>query len=134
MNRSRNLNALLVEIMIAVFFFALSATVILETFVAARQHSANSGTDTAAVVHMQDISERLYAADDPAALLAEAGFTPEQADAWTLDCGAYSLEVRTAGEKTDAGALFTADISALRGETVIARLPCARYLPGEVAP
>lgn len=130
MSGSRSQRTLLVEIMIAVLFFALCATVLLKTFATAHEYSDRAGVDSAALLEAQDLAERLYASADPAALLVGCGFA-EADGLWRRDGGDCSLEVELATEAAPAGALRTARIRALRGGEAIVELPCARYVPRE---
>jgi len=133
MGKGNRMNALLVEILIAVLFFALSATVILETFVAAHGLSEEAGRQSNALADAQNWVGRIYAADDVPALLEEAGFAAD-AGVWTLDCGEYTLTVALAEETLSAGTLATAEVQAANGDETLITLPCSRYIPGEVAP
>ena len=65
-----HLNALLVEILMAVLFFALSATVILQAFASSHDMGNRSNLAAAALNRGQNLAEQLYAADDMEALLA----------------------------------------------------------------
>lgn len=132
MSGSRSQRTLLVEIMIAVLFFALCATVLLETFATAHEYSDRAGVDSAALLEAQDLAERLYAADDREALLTACGFAQED-EIWRRDAGDYSLEVELGEELAPAGTLWTAQIRALREDGLIVELPGARYVPGEAA-
>ena len=78
MNKSRNQNVLLVEIMIAVLFFMLCSGVLLETFMAAREYERRSFTETEALIDMQSISEKMYASDDAEEVLRDSGFVQEE--------------------------------------------------------
>lgn len=129
MSKSRNQNNLLVEIMIAVLFFALCSTVILETFMAARQFNHKSGVESRAIETMQDINEQFYAADDTAELLQKAGFEQLQ-DEWVRDYGEYRLKLVFEEESSGAGILRTNRIQAMYDDEVFAEIPGARYLPG----
>ena len=62
-NRNRS-NVLLVEILIAVLFFMLSATVLVRVFVTARNMTVRSGVESVAVADAQNVAESLYAAGD----------------------------------------------------------------------
>lgn len=130
MNKSRNQNALLIEIMIAVLFFALCATVLVETFMAAHEQGRHAGLDSRALVEAQDVAEQLYAAADAEALLTEAGFTRVDG-VWARLNGEACLTVTLAREDTAAGVLHTAEVAASRGDTLIVTLPVARYVPKE---
>lgn len=128
-----HLNALLVEIMMAVLFFALSAAVILELFTAAHGRSTEARLSSEALGRVRNLTERLCAADDPGALLESEGF--EAADAlWRMDAGEYVLTVDVDFEETGAGALMRAEVAAAQEGGVLISLPCAKYIPGEVAP
>ena len=69
MSGGRNQRALLMEIMIAVLFFALCASVLLQTFAAARECSRSAGVQGAALLEAQSLANRLSASDDMAAAL-----------------------------------------------------------------
>ncbi len=130
MNGSGSQRTLLVEIMVAVLFFALCATVLMRTFAAAYAYSDRAGVESEALLAAQDLAESLYAAEDPEALLTEGGFT-EADGCWRREGAAYALEVELAEEDAPAGTLRLAQVRALRGETTVASLPCARYVPRE---
>lgn len=129
MRKNRNQNNLLVEIMIAVLFFALCSTVLLETFMASRELGSRSAAQSAALVRLQDLSEQLYAAEDPEALLESAGFAAGEAG-WTLEEGEIRLEAALSQEETEAGTLRTWQLRGLRNESEFACIPGARYIPG----
>ena len=130
MSKNRSQNALLVEIMIAVLFFALCSTVILETFVAAREYSRRAGIQNEALVDLQDLAERLYAEEETDRLMEAEGFKPA-GEVWKLDAGEYIIEVEFAQEDAPAGKLDMAQLRALYGDKLLAELPWARYIPGE---
>ena len=136
MANGKRQSMLLVEIVIAVLFFALSATVILDVFAAAYTQSAAAGALSEATADAQDLAERLKAAPGPwdAALEAE-GFSAGADGAYALERENYALRVALGAEETGAGTLYTATIDALRGDGAILSLEAARYAPdGEVAP
>lgn len=128
-----HLNALLVEIMMAVLFFSLAAVVILELFVTAGMRSGESELRGEALSRVQNLTQRLYAAEDAEALLEAEGFG-RTGDGWTLDGGEYVLTVATGIEPMQAGGMMTAEVTASGEGGVLASLPVAKYLPGEVAP
>lgn len=131
MSGGRNQRALLMEIMIAVLFFVLCASVLLQTFVAAREYSRGAGAQGAALLEAQSLANRLSASEDMAAALAAQGFE-ERGAAWRRDGGEFSLEVELDAEEMPAGVLHSARVRALRAENVLVELSAARYLPGEV--
>ena len=129
MNKSRNQNVLLVEIMIAVLFFMLCSGVLLETFMAAREYERRSFTETEALIDMQSISEKMYASDDAEEVLRDSGFVQEEGK-WLLDMGEYVFEAETGEEMTEAGSVRTTVIRTLRDGQIVMEIPGARYLPG----
>lgn len=117
----KTINSLLVEILIAILFFALCASAIMQVYVKARSQS-----DEAAV-----LSEALMAAQD----LADETWLDGEPGERVLTYEGFSLRVDVTDEATEAGVLRTGVVTALdeAGETLIT-LPCSRYLPdGEVA-
>ena len=132
MSGGRNQRALLMEIMIAVLFFALCASVLLQTFVAAREYSRGAGAQGAALLEAQSLANRLSASEDMAATLFEQGF--EECDGLYLRAEAeLRFEVELGAEQTAAGTVQTAQVRALQEHKVLAELRAARYRPGEVA-
>jgi len=132
MSRNRSQNVLLVEIMIAVLFFALCSTVILEVFVTAREYSRRSAVKSEALMDMQDAAEQIYASTEGTEGLLAAGFE-QDGDCWRCDRAEYDLEVRMETEETAAGTIRRWNIRALQDESVIAEIPGARYFPGGAA-
>ena len=133
MGKGNQLNTLLVEIMIAVLFFALSSTVVLETFVVTRNQSRLADVYNVALMEAQNIADKIYASDDVEQTLEQAGFTAD-GDVWTYTEEVYNLRVTVTEEETAAGVLLSAEISAVHQDEAIVTLPCARYIPGEVRP
>lgn len=131
MSGGRNQRALLMEIMIAVLFFALCASVLLQTFAAARECSRSAGVQGAALLEAQSLANRLSASDDMAAALRAQGFE-ESGALWQLEGEDFRLEVELDARDAGAGVLYSARVRALRVEDVLAELDAARYLPGEV--
>lgn len=127
-----HLNALLVEIMMAVLFFALSAVVILELFTAAHVRSSEARLSGDALGRVRNLTERLCAADDPEALLESEGFEAAEA-LWRMNAGEYVLTVDMDFEETAAGSMMRAEVAAEQDGAQLILLPCAKYIPGEVA-
>jgi len=109
-NRSRS-NVLLVEILIAVLFFMLSATVLVRVFVTARNMTVRSGVESVAIADAQNVAEALYASEDVDATLGEMGFFSLHG-AWSLDRGDYTLYVAGSSTPTSAGELWSGTVSA----------------------
>lgn len=129
MNKSRNQNVLLVEIMIAVLFFMLCSGVLLETFMAAREYERRSFMETEALIDMQSISEKMYASENAEDVLRDSGFVQEDGK-WLLDMGEYMFEAELGEEMTEAGFVRNTVIRTLRDGQTVMEIPGARYLPG----
>ena len=133
MGNGKRQNALLVEIIIAVLFFGLTATVILDVFATAYLQSAYAEACNDAMADGQNIAARIYTSDlQPEEVLANEGFI-EGEGVWQREGDGYILQVELIVEPGDAGELRTAQITALRGEDAILELPCSHYVPREVA-
>lgn len=133
MDRNNHLSTLLVEILIAVLFFALSGTVLLEMFVASRSQSAYAGLCSQALCEAQNLADVLYAADDAQALLEQEGFAQAKG-VYTQEKGDLTLAVTLRERRMQAGTLREAEVLALSGDEMLVRLPCSRYVPGEAIP
>lgn len=129
MSKNRSQNILLVEIMIAVLFFALCSTVILEVFVTAKEYSRKSSVESAALIAMQDVSEQIYAATSGSDVLEKNGFQPGE-NCWVKECDEYTLQLTLGEESTEAGRMISWQITAVYGEETVAQIPGARYIPG----
>lgn len=110
-NRNRS-NVLLVEILIAVLFFMLSATVLIRVFVASRNMTVRSGVESEAIVDAQNVAEAIYAAEDIDQTLSDMGFASAYG-AWSQNRGEYTLYVVGAETPTDAGVLWEGSVEAL---------------------
>lgn len=133
MTRSNQLNTLLMEIMIVVLFFALCSTVILDVFVGAHNQSVRAGVQAQALAAAQNLSDGLYAAEQREELLLENGFKADEAGVFTRECDGYTLSVALGEERTAAGRIETAEITALDQGGELFSLPDARYVSEGVA-
>ena len=130
MSGGKNQRALLMEIMVAVLFFALCASVLLQTFTAAREYSRRAGVEGEALLQAQSLASLLYVREDTDTALRESGFE-ERGGVWMRQEEEYSLTVSGQEEEMSSGTLRTLTVRVLLGETVVAELPAARYTPGE---
>ncbi|MDD6050426.1 MAG: hypothetical protein PUC00_04020 [Clostridiales bacterium] len=130
MSGGKNQRALLMEIMIAVLFFALCASVLLRTFVTVRELSRRAGVRTDALLTAQSLANRLYAQQDMPAELETMGFEMQEGT-WTRSGEGFELTVVLEEESTAAGTLQTALVRVTEGDSDIIELPVARYVPGE---
>ena len=109
-NNSRS-NVLLVEILIAVLFFMLSATVLVRVFVGARNMTVKAGVESVAVADAQNVAEALYASEDIDQTLSDMGFSSYHGT-WTRDRGDYTLYIAGETTPTEAGELWSGSVSA----------------------
>ena len=119
-------NALLVELLIVVMFFMLSATVLLELYATSRNQSVRAGALTVALNEAQNVADRLYTAGDAEAALMEMGFEKE-GDNWLNTGEMCVLKVSAWTDKTDGGTLLRQQVSAVQGDETYFTLPVARY-------
>ena len=119
----------MVELMIVVVFFMLAATVLLRVFAAAHDQGRQADIRIRALNEAQNVADRLYAADDPEAVLAGLGFAMEGED-WVLEGEDYVLYATSRWEDREQGRMLIQQVRAeAAGETVLS-LPCSRYEEG----
>ncbi len=126
-------NALLVELLLVIFFFMISAAILVQVFADAKLKSRTAHATNASMLEAQNIAEDLYATEDPDAVLASYGFKAE-GDGWVLEKDGYLLKITASNEETDSGLLRTYNISGIEGEKTLLTLPSTRYIPKEVSP
>ena len=131
MRRHSRSNALLVELLIVIMFFMLSATILLRVFAAANLQSDRARLTGQALTEAQNVAERLYTADDGEKTLADLLFTLE-GEYWTLAKDGYSLKVKPSAEQTYGGQLYSYCLQAVIDEETLFTLPVSRYV--EVQP
>lgn len=136
MKRRNRSNVLLVEILIAVLFFMLSATVLVRVFITARNMTVRSGVESAAIVEAQNVAETICAAEDIDQALTDLQFKSKHGT-WSRHYGDYTLYVVGEAQPTDAGELWTGTVSAYYlqgamtvetlGNSELFSLTCTRY-------
>ena len=133
MKEGSRANALLVELLLVIFFFMLGATTLVELFAGAKHKTLQARAMNTAVMEAENIADDLYGADDPDAVLTALGFTKEN-DVWTKTGKEYTLTVTQSEEATDAGALRIFKINGTGDGVDLFTLPSTRYIPKEVSP
>ena len=125
-NRS---NALLVELLIVVMFFMLSATVLLQVFMKARSQSLQAGALDDALNEAQNVADRLYtvSGSDSAEALKSMGFDFDAAGGGFLERDEYKLLVYRNTEDRKAGLMDLYQVQAYQGDQLLFSLPVARY-------
>ena len=133
MKEGSRANALLVELLLVIFFFMISAAILVQVYADAKLKSKTAHATNSSMLEAQNIAEDLYVSNDPDAVLADYGFTA-QGDGWILEKEGYLLKVTRREEETASGVLRTYDISGVEGEKTLLTLPSTRYIPKEVSP
>ena len=126
-------NALLVELLLVIFFFMLCAAVLAQIYADGKLKSRTAEATNAVMLEAQNLSEELYASDDPDAVLTAYGFT-EGEDGYILEHERYYLRVTKDNQETGAGVLRTYQIAGIEGDKVLMTIPSTKYIPGEVSP
>ena len=133
MKEGSRANALLVELLLVIFFFMLAASVLVQVFADAKLKSRTAHATNASMLEAQNVAEDLYASDDPEAVLSSYGFEAREG-VWVLGRDGYELRVTMRSEETDSGLLRTYDVSGVEGDKTLLTLPSTRFIPKEVAP
>ena len=69
MKEGSRANALLVELLLVIFFFMLGVTVLVELFAGAKHKTLQARAMNTAVMEAENIADDIYGADDPDAVL-----------------------------------------------------------------
>ena len=133
MKEGSRANALLVELLLVIFFFMISAAILVQVFADAKLKSRTAHATNASMLEAQNIAEDLYAAEDPDAVLAGYGFAAQDGG-WVLEKDGYLLKVTLREEETASGTLRTYEVSGVEGDKTLLTLPSARFIPKEVSP
>ena len=133
MKEGSRANALLVELLLVIFFFMISAAVLVQVFADAKLKSRTAHATNASMLEAQNIAEDLYGTENPDDVLAGYGFA-EKDGAWVLEKDGYSLRVTLREEETASGTLKTYDVAGIEGENTLLTLPSTRFIPKEVSP
>ena len=126
-------NALLVELLLVIFFFMISAAILAQVFADAKLKSRTAAATNSAMLEGQNIAEELYGTDDPEAVLTAYGFTGD-GDVWSLEKKGYVLKVTPKIRETDSGILRNYEVAGFEGEKLLITLSSTRFIPKEVSP
>ena len=120
-------NALLLELMIAIAFFMLAASVLLRVYGAANALSLRAARVTRALDAAEDAADAVIAADAPEEALTRMGYSPAE-NRFTREEAGFRLFVSWEEEVRPAGILLSGIIKAEtdNGEELLS-LPFARY-------
>ena len=136
MKQRSRANALLIELVLVIFFFMLGSTVLVRLFADARHRTIQARATNVSIAAAQNVAEELYGAEDPEGWLAANGFVPaEDAEkTWTLADEEYTLYVTETSEETKGGTIRTFTVSSFGDGKQLFTMPSTRYLPKEVSP
>ena len=142
MKEGSRANALLVELLLVIFFFMISAAILVQVFADAKLKSRTAHATNASMLDAQNVAEDLYMTDSPVAVLDDYGFN-EKDGVWTLEKDGYLLRVTILEEETDSGILRKCDVSGVEvtheqsgdvKENTLLTIPSTRYIQKEVSP
>ena len=142
MKEGSRANALLVELLLVIFFFMISAAILVQVFADAKLKSRTAHATNASMLDAQNVAEDLYVAETPDTVLKDYGFN-EKDGAWILEKDGYELRVTILEEETDSGVLrkcdvlgveITHDQSGDEKENTLLTIPSTRFIPKEVSP
>ena len=109
-NRSRS-NVLLMEILIAILFFMLSATVLVQVFATARAQNERAHVETTALREAQNLADTLYVSQSAEETLAGMGFNNGH-EVWLRQYDGFALQAVVTRKDYEQGMLEKAEISA----------------------
>ena len=120
-------NALLLELMIAIAFFMLAASVLLRVYGAANALSLRAARVTQALDAAEDAADAVIVTDAPEEALTRMGYSPAE-DRFTREEAGFRLSVSWEEEVRPAGILLSGILKAEtdNGEELLS-LPFARY-------
>ncbi len=127
MRNEKNTNAVLIELVIVLFFFILSFAVLSQVYAGAYITENKAALHSDALHQARNVNAVLMAGEDVRATYEETGVPAEEGR--VVSCEGYALTVRLTEEKKEAGTLYRWTVSALQSGEEILSLPGARYVP-----
>ena len=125
-------NALLIEMLIVVLFFALACTVLVQVWGGAHKLSVRAGDRSSAIAEAQAVAEMLIASGEDTLPETAEGFT-EEGDQWVKQVGNTLITVKLNMSETGFGRIREGTVSLTEQGEVLAELDISRYLPKEGA-
>lgn len=129
MKKNGGMNALLIELVIVLFFFILSFSVLAQVYAHSYLTERDAAIRSEALFEAQNVCALLRAADAPEETLARAGFVPGDGQ-WEKECEGYSLVVKTEKNNLPAGEWWQMDVSAKQETDIWFTLPASGYIEG----
>lgn len=130
MKKNGGMNALLIELVIVLFFFILSFSVLAQVYTHAYLTENQAALESRALFEGKNVAALLAVGKNPETQLKEQGF--EQTDkGWEKAFDGYALLVHAQKTEKETGVWWEMDVSALQEENVLFTLPAPCYI-GEV--
>ena len=126
-------NALLVELMIVIFFFMIASMTLVELFASSKLKSMEAKALNDSMLETQNIADELYGSENAEKTLTALGFQNEN-NVWTLEYDGYTIRVTHREEETESGILDTYDAASYLKDKQLLSLPSTRFYPKEVNP
>ena len=120
-------NTLLIEIAIAILFFSLSQTIVLQVFAKASLINHETLIQNDARMRAEDVAETLAVSDDMQATLLELGFTATSDGFAQSSEKGYQILADVQRFTQPAGVLVTVNLQGYRGSTWLFTFPVSRY-------
>lgn len=118
MKKSQGMNALLIELVIVLFFFILSFTVLAQVYACAYRTENDTALQSQALFEARNLCARLRVQDDPEQFLqAEAAKKTE--NGYVFICDGYELLVICQPEKMENGVYYRMQVDARQGESAL---------------
>ena len=128
MKSENHANALLVELLIVIFFFMIGSAITVQVFEKSYHQGKIAQNGIVALSQAQNVADILYQTEDARAELEAMGFTESEDDGWVLWNDEYKLTVNLDTEETTSGVFRRAEIKAMMGKEELLRLPSTRYV------
>ena len=130
-------NTLLMELIIVILFFSLSAVITLQLFVTAHEQSTLSHDKTMALLKAQNVVEEIQA-DESDTL---SGFIELEEDRYIIcynedwepsgETGSYELSVQVGRKPSEYGTMMELDVRVHKDDKELCGLQTSRYLPAK---
>ncbi len=129
MKKSNGMNALLIELVIVLFFFILSFSVLAQVYTHSYLTEKEAALESRALFEAQNVCALLQSAENPEETLVQQGFA-KGAEAWEKEYEGYALSVHAQKQPQAFGNWWQMDVSAVKTDGVLFTLPASSYVEG----
>lgn len=116
MKKSQGMNAMLIELVIVLFFFILSFTVLAQVYAYAYRTENTAALQSETLFDARNVMARLRVEDDPQAFL-QSQASRQTEDEYLLSRGGYQLLIICQPEQMENGVYYHIQISAHNGDS-----------------